>query len=142
MGETQKAIFESNGLLDFFPTPPQSLEQDLEPPTKAARVAQRPSQYQYDDDEPPPPDFDEEPSDFEDEILGIMEREQQSSSSSRPFDGMDIDDEEYMPVASCESTIIDRTDDSFATKITPIPHSAPGRRGTSIEDAPRLCSFH
>jgi len=103
MGETQKAIFEPNGLLDIFPTPPQSLEEDLEPPAETASrsIEQRPSQFQYEDDEPPPPDFDEEPSDFEDEVLGIMEREE--SSSSRPYGGMDIDDEEDMPIASCES---------------------------------------
>jgi hypothetical protein len=101
MSETQKAIFEPNGLLDFFPTPPQSLEEDIAPPTQPAprTIEQKPSQYQYDDDEPPPPDFDEEPRDFEDEVHGIMEREK--SSSSRPFEGMDIDDEEDMPVASC-----------------------------------------
>jgi hypothetical protein len=123
MSETQKAIFEPNGLLDFFPTPPQSLEEDIEPPTKPAprSIEQRPSQYQYDDDEPPPPDFDEEPSDFEDEVLGIMEREK--SSSSRPFRGMDIDDEEDMPIASCESKMIDRSDDSFTSEVTRIPYS-------------------
>jgi hypothetical protein len=123
MGESQKAIFEPNGLLDFFPTPPQSLEEDIEPPTQPASrtIEQRPSQYQYDDDEPPPPDFDEEPSDFEDEVFGIMEREK--SSSSRPFGGMDIDDEEDMPIASCESNALDTSDHSFTSEVPCIPYS-------------------
>jgi len=127
MSETQKAIFEPNGLLDFFPTPPQSLEEDIEPPTKPAprSIEQRPSQYQYDDDEPPPPDFDEEPSDFEDEVLGIMEREKLSSSSS--FGGMDIDEDEGLPIASCESTTIARADESFTSEVTCIPYSTTGR---------------
>jgi hypothetical protein len=123
MSDTQKAIFEPNGLLDFFPTPPQSLEEDIEPPTQPAPrpIEQRPSQYKYDDDEPPPPDFDEEPSDFEDEVHGIMEREE--SSSSRPFGGMDIDDEEDMPIASCECSIIDTSDNSLTSEVTCIPYS-------------------
>jgi hypothetical protein len=122
MSETQKAIFEPNGLLDFFPTPPQSLEEDTEPPTKPAPrpIEQRPSQYQYDDDEPPPPDFDEEPSDFEDEVHGIMEREKSSSSRG----GMDIDDdEEAMPIASCESNGLDTSDHSFTPEVPCIPYS-------------------
>jgi hypothetical protein len=119
MSETHKAVFEPNGLLDFFPTPPQSLEDDIEPPNNPAprTIEQRPSQYEYEDDEPPPPDFDEEPSDFEDEVQGIMEREE--SSSSRPFGGMDIDDEEE------EFHLIDSTDDSFTSQVTCISHSAP-----------------
>lgn len=127
MSETQKAIFEPNGLLDFFPTPPQSLEEDIEPPTGPAprKTEQRPSQYQYDDDEPPPPDFDEEPSDFEDEVLGIMEREK--SSSSRPFEGMDIDDDEgNMPVASCGYLIRPGSrvaDQSITSEVTCLPYS-------------------
>jgi len=122
MGETQKAIFEPNGLLDVFPTPPQSLEEDIESPTGPApsETEQRPSQYHYDDDEPPPPDFDEEPSDFEDEVHGIMEREK--SSSGRPFEGMDVDDEEDMPRASCESSIIDTSDDSLTSEVACIPY--------------------
>jgi hypothetical protein len=114
MSETQKAVFEPNGLLDFFPTPPQSLEEDIEPPKPAPRsIERRPLQFVYEDDDPPPPDFDEEPSDFEDEVLGIMEREE--SSSSRPFGGMDIDDDEDMPIASCEFAFIESTDDSFTS---------------------------
>lgn len=101
MSETRKPIFESNGLLDFFPTPPQSTEDNDIPHPATSKSEARPERFQYEDDDLPPPDFDEEPSDFEDEVLGIMEREAQSSSSSRPLDGMDIDDEEEIPVASC-----------------------------------------
>jgi hypothetical protein len=121
MGDTQKSIFEPNGLLDFFPTPPQSLEEDTEPPTKPApAIEQIPSQYQYDDDEPPPPDLDEEPSDFEDEVHGIMEREKSSSSRG----GMDIDDdEEAMPIASCESNALDTSDHSLTSEVTCILYS-------------------
>ena len=127
MSETQKAIFEPNGLLDFFPTPPQSLEEDIEPPARPSTgsIEQRPSQYHYDDEGPPPPDFDEEPSDFEDEVLGIMEREKLSSSS--PFGGMDIDEEEEMPIASCKSATIDYTDDSLTSEVSCIPYSTTGR---------------
>lgn len=113
MSQVDKPVFESNGLLDFFPTPPQSTEdgdvrslpsmkqsgpmEKLEEPQP-----QRPERILYDDDEPPA-DFDEEPSDFEDQVMGIMEREKESSG--RPgYMGMDIDDEEEPPVASCESS--------------------------------------
>lgn len=105
MAETKKAIFEPNGLLDFFPTPPQSTgDADVAPPPPNSHaISNRPDTFEY-DDEPPPPDFDEEPSDFEDEVMGIMEREKESSSSSRPYGGMDVDfdDEDVTPVASCK----------------------------------------
>lgn len=110
MSEVDKPVFESNGLLDFFPTPPQSTENDDVQPVASLEQngtmekldePQRPERISYDDDEPPP-DFDEEPSDFEDEVMGIMEREKESSG--RPaYMGMDLDDEEEAPVASCES---------------------------------------
>jgi hypothetical protein len=107
MGEPLKLVFEPNGLLDFFPTPPQSTGDGLEPSTKSQSrsVEPRPDQFEYDDDDGPPPDFEEEPSDFEDEVMGIMERQKQSSSSRPPTQGMDIDfdEDEDMPVASCES---------------------------------------
>ena len=110
MSQVDKPVFESNGLLDFFPTPPQSTENDdvrSLPSMKQSGLIgnldepQRPKRISY-DDESPPPDFDEEPSDFEDEVMGIMEREKESSG--RPaYMGMDVDDEEEAPVASCES---------------------------------------
>jgi hypothetical protein len=107
MGEPQKLVFEPNGLLDFFPTPPQSTEDDIDPPAKPRSKPEekRLNRFEYDDDDGPPPDFEEEPSDFEDEVMGIMEREKQSSSSRPPTQGMDVDfdEDEDMPVASCES---------------------------------------
>jgi len=113
MSQVDKPVFESNGLLDFFPTPPQSTEDGdaqsfplrQQAPMQKTEELQRPERISY-DDESPPPDFDEEPSDFEDEVMGIMEREKESSN--RPaYMGMDIDDEEGAPVASCESDPVD-----------------------------------
>jgi len=105
MDQVKKPIFESNGLLDFFPTPPDSTEDvDIQPPAAQFGTGHnRPDQYQYEDDEPPP-DFDEEPSDFEDEVQGIMKRE--NESSSRVFGEMDIDDADEEPVASCEASYL------------------------------------
>jgi hypothetical protein len=108
MSEISKPVFESNGLLDFFPTPPHSTEDESVQThsrpsdfTKDQNEPPRTKRIQYDDDAPPP-DFDEEPSDFEDEVMGIMEREKESSG--RPaYLSMDIDEEEEPPVASCTS---------------------------------------
>jgi len=112
MSEVDKPVFESNGLLDFFPTPPhstedgdaQSLPYRQQAPMQKTEELQRSERFSY-DDESPPPDFDEEPSDFEDEVKGIMEREKESSG--RPaYMGMDVDDGEEVPVASCESSLL------------------------------------
>jgi hypothetical protein len=106
MAEGSRPLFESNGLLDFFLTPPLSTEDDDILPPPLSRPAflesglQRPSRIEYDDGSPPP-DFDEEPSDFEDEVMGIMEREKESTSRAM-HSAMDLDEVEDVPVASCE----------------------------------------
>lgn len=103
MDEVIKPIFESNGLLDFFPTPPESTEDvDVLPPRTSNSMPKRPDRFEY-EDEAPPPDFDEEPSDFEDEMNEIMEREKQSSSRQVHGKDLDYDMDDVRPVASCES---------------------------------------
>lgn len=118
MGEDSTLTLESNGLLDFFPTPPLSTKNgnendDLPQATTSASVSKpkhsRPTyDYGFDDDDAPPPEYDEEPSDFEDEMMGIMEREQESvlpTSSLKSTDVHELDEETFSdrPLASCRS---------------------------------------
>lgn len=106
MSDEDPFAFESNGLLDFLPTPPESNE-DLE---SAIPDLNAKSSFQHEKRPAspvlgygsPPPDFDEEPSDFEDEVRGIMEREKRSMSFE-----MDVDENESSrPVASCTSLFV------------------------------------
>jgi hypothetical protein len=118
MGEDSNLTLESNGLLDFFPTPPLSTENgndNDELPQATTSVSgskqkhSRPTyDYRFDDDDAPPPEYDEEPSDFEDEMMDIMEREQESilptsSPKSKDINGMDEDTFSDRPLASCKS---------------------------------------
>lgn len=112
MASEMSLALESNGLLDLMPTPPDSTEEDLsldlDPiiPTASAAVSlgKRPASPAMSYGSPQPPDFDEEPSDFEDEVQGIMEREKRSLSKDLEWnlnDDMDMDTEEVgEPVAS------------------------------------------
>lgn len=111
MNEDSSLTLESNGLLDFFPTPPLSTENDDQLPTQAdaAELLKRPPRRQehQDDYDAPPPEYDEEPSDFEDEMMDIMEREQESISLASSFrsttkDGMDDNISQHRPLASCK----------------------------------------
>lgn len=119
MSDHEIFALESNGLLDFLPTPPEStsdVEANTDRNEKTGKNGPHPSTIDvgarpaspvmgYGS---PPPDYDEEPSDFEDEVRGILDREKRATSL-----GLDSDDDENdlddhvpsqaAPVASCES---------------------------------------
>jgi hypothetical protein len=110
MDEDSSLTLESNGLLDFFPTPPLSTENDdqLPPQGDASKRPSRPSRGYggQEEDDAPPPEYEEEPSDFEDEMMEIMERGQESILPASTFrtstrDGMDEDMFPNRPLASC-----------------------------------------
>ena len=129
MSDHEVLALESNGLLDFLPTPPESTKEseiDIEielGKNKKHSIPIFELERERRPDSPvlgygsPPPEYDEEPSDFEDEVQEIMEREKRNLS---PPIGMDFDDEDDMDmgvgmsskssapasapaVASCES---------------------------------------
>lgn len=113
MSENETLGFESNGLFDFLPTPPESTKSAADTlqtwkPQSSSILEKRPESpvLGYGS---PPPDYDEEPSDFEDEIQGIMDREQKASSTRMDFDEPEDEDEEMRipaPVASCMSSLL------------------------------------
>jgi len=116
MGEDSTLTLESNGLLDFFPTPPLSTENENDDLPQATisvsgskQKHSRPTyDYGFDDDDAPPPEYDEEPSDFEDEMMGIMEREQESilpTSTLKSTNIHELDEDTFSdrPLASCKS---------------------------------------
>lgn len=76
MAESAFLSLESNGLLDFLPTPPRSTETTSLDGDGAK--SQKSKHDRMDFDSPPPPDFDEEPSDFEDEVQAVMDQERRS----------------------------------------------------------------
>lgn len=121
MGDDGSLTLESNGLLDFLPAPISTENENRNEEDSADNLGldstalrgegsrSRPSPHRWMDNgggDPPPPDYDEEPSDFEDEIEGIMEREQDSMSRNESRSIMDDmmngdEDQEARPIASC-----------------------------------------
>lgn len=118
MSDHEALALESNGLLDFLPTPPESTKDtDTElgekHPNPIFELERRRPDSPVLGYGSPPPEYDEEPSDFEDEVRGIIEREKRASSPGMRMDfdeedvGMDMDLSGKAsapgPVASCES---------------------------------------
>lgn len=110
MGHDDTLTLESNGLLDLFPAEPGITNEIV---NDAYEEGGRNGGPTYDQrrknghagGDSPPPDYDEEPSDFEDEIEGIMQREKESmvpTQSRRSIDE-DLDIDGGAPVASCKS---------------------------------------
>jgi hypothetical protein len=109
MGHDDTLTLESNGLLDFFPAEPGNTKEIVNDADEESGRNGGPTYDQrlkngHTGGDSPPPDFDEEPSDFEDEVEGIMQREKESTvpmqSPGRMDEDLDIDQE--APVASCK----------------------------------------
>jgi hypothetical protein len=105
MTDTAPPMLESNGLLDFLPTPPRSVETTSSNGDQTQGKGKgngnageqddrndRINQNGMDFGSPPPPDFDEEPSDFEDEMQEIMANEERSSRGTLQM-SLDMDAE-------------------------------------------------
>jgi hypothetical protein len=110
MGHDDTLTLESNGLLDFFPAEPGNTKEIVNDADEESGRNGGPTYDQrlktgHAGGDSPPPDYDEEPSDFEDEIEGIMQREKESmvpmQSRGRMSEDLNLDEE--APVASCKS---------------------------------------
>ena len=102
-----RPLFEPTDLLgpDPLPTPPQSTDADSKDGEDVVMEGQctRPERMKIDS---PPPDFDEEPSDLEDDVMAMMENEQKRGPSFVSTGLLDFDGPRQMATASSIPTKI------------------------------------